>query len=123
MRADAWASLLISADSLLIFQRMNRSVLIERLRAQETDLRRLGVSTLAVFGSMARGDDTEGSDVDLVICFDPETRPRGLAYVGRLEELSETLSGVLGRPVDIVVEPTVSPGLRQAIERDRVVAF
>ena len=86
-------------------------------------MRHLGVAGICLFGSVARGDDNDASDIDLAIRFDPENRPRGLAYVGRLEEVSETLEQLLERPVDVVVEPTAGTVLQRAIDEDRVVAF
>jgi predicted nucleotidyltransferase len=41
--------------------------LVERLRALEPELRGLGVTRLAMFGSRARGDHREDSDVDLLV--------------------------------------------------------
>ena len=102
---------------------MNRSNIVEKLRTHEAELRHLGVARLFLFGSTARGEDTDASDVDLAIWFDPDARPRGLAYIGKLEELSEKLSLMHDRPVDIVVEPVLGVQLQRAIDEDRVVAF
>ena len=43
--------------------------------------------------------------------------------IGRLDELTGSLTQLLGRAVDIVVEPTVALHLQRAIGEDRVVAF
>jgi predicted nucleotidyltransferase len=49
---------------------MNRQAILERLNAEAPGLRRkYGVKSLTVFGSMARGDDREGSDVDILVRF------------------------------------------------------
>jgi Nucleotidyltransferase domain len=47
---------------------MNRQVIIDRVKAEVAELRvRFGVSRLALFGPVARGDDNEGSDLDILV--------------------------------------------------------
>ena len=60
-----------------------RSVL-ETLRAHEADLRGMGVSHAAVFGSVARGDAGSGSDIDVMVELDD---PDGHLRVRRNEAL------------------------------------
>lgn len=59
-------------------------------------LRRHGVTNRAVFGSAARGDDREDSDVDLLVDFAPGTDI--IDIIGIKRELED----VLGVPVDLV---------------------
>lgn len=69
------------------------------------------VARLRLFGSVARGEDTPESDVDLLVEF---TRPKGLlALVG----LEQELEAALGRKVDLLTPAALSPYLR-----DRVLA-
>ena len=65
---------------------MDRRAILERLTAEAPALRaKYGVTSLAVFGSMARGDDHEGSDVDVLATFEgPATFDR---YMGLKLEL------------------------------------
>ncbi len=50
---------------------MNRQAILDRLHAEAPALKRkYAVKSLAVFGSMARGDDHEGSDVDILVTFE-----------------------------------------------------
>jgi predicted nucleotidyltransferase len=58
--------------------------------------RRYGVARIDVFGSVARGEDREGSDVDLLY----ELRP-GARLGWDIETLSDELADLLGRPVDL----------------------
>ena len=44
---------------------------ITTLRAHEAELRRAGIRHLSLFGSVARGDAAEDSDIDLAAEFDP----------------------------------------------------
>jgi predicted nucleotidyltransferase len=57
---------------------MERSEAIARLKQHETELKRLGVAHLYLFGSTAQGEAREDSDVDLFL-----TIPRGLSGFSR----------------------------------------
>jgi predicted nucleotidyltransferase len=75
------------------------------------------VKMLGVFGSMARGESTEGSDVDLLVRF---SRRKGLLAMVRLErEMSEAI----GKKVDLLTEPAISPYIRDHILNDLVVIY
>ncbi|MGB7818139.1 MAG: nucleotidyltransferase domain-containing protein [Ornithinibacter sp.] len=61
---------------------------------------------MRVFGSVARGEDDEGSDVDLLFVMG---RPLSLMELGRLED---EVSASVGLPVDLVPESSLRPALR-----------
>lgn len=67
------------------------------------------VVRIGVFGSVARGEATEGSDVDLIVEF--STRKGLLALVA----LERKLSIANGRKVDLLTEAALSPYLRERI--------
>jgi hypothetical protein len=102
---------------------MNRDAIIARLRRDEAELRRLGVESLSLFGSVARGENTERSDVDLAVTLDHGRMPAGFAYAARLEELREKLEAALGVRVDVVPEPIRKRRFQETIDKDRVLAF
>lgn len=102
---------------------MNRDQIIAKLRAHEPELRAAGVTKLALFGSAARGDQREDSDVDVVVGLTEEVRQEGFAYFGRIDGLTRRLAEILNRPVDVVAEPIQKDRLRCEIEKDRIVAF
>ena len=86
--------------------------LIETHRTELLALaRRRGITGLRVFGSMSRGDDSESSDVDLLVTLAPGTS--ALALGGLLLDAQE----LLGRRVDVVTEASLHHALR-----DRVMA-
>jgi uncharacterized protein len=90
---------------------------LAKLRALKPVLRtRFGVSSLAIFGSYARGDASETSDLDLLIDFVPEARPTLFS----LTDLDELLEGELGVKVDTVPESCLNPRLAPYI-RDELV--
>ena len=94
---------------------VDRDKILERLNAQAADLKkRYGLHSLALFGSMARGDDHQGSDVDILASFDgPATFDR---YMGLKLELED----LLGRPVDLGTPQTLRPELRARVEKDLI---
>ena len=79
------------------------------------------VTRITLFGSMARGEHTPASDVDLVVALrQPGERPSlGLRWF----EIEAVLSERLGRPVELVTEEALSPHVRPYIESDRIVLF
>jgi predicted nucleotidyltransferase len=70
----------------------------------EANIRALGVSRLAVFGSVARGEARPDSDVDILVQFVP-----GLKTYERFLALSELLETNLGRPIELVTTEALSP--------------
>ena len=67
------------------------------------------VSMVGVFGSSSRGQESEQSDIDLLVEF---SIPKGLLAVGRLEnELYEALN----RKVDLLTEGAISPYIREHV--------
>lgn len=98
---------------------MDRRTVIERLRAHEAELKAMGVARLSLFGSVARGEAGDGSDVDLAAEIDPDRR-LGLF---RFEVLRERIEDLLGAPVDLLREPIERPLLRRRVDRDRVHVF
>ncbi|MBX7102517.1 MAG: nucleotidyltransferase family protein [Gemmataceae bacterium] len=71
-------------------------------------LRALGVLRLALFGSAVRGELTPASDIDVLIRLGNVTFDR---YFG----VKESLEGAFGRRVDLVMENTIKPQLRDRI--------
>jgi predicted nucleotidyltransferase len=65
--------------------------------------RRAGYVDVKVFGSVARGEDGPGSDIDLMVT------PVGSRSLFRLMRLGIDLSDLLGEPVDVVFEPDLRP--------------
>ena len=72
-----------------------------------------------LFGSFARGEEREDSDVDLLVKFD-RSFPIGLfAFIRMHRELEEKL----GRKVDLVEEGTLRPAVQQTADRDLKVIY
>jgi len=92
---------------------------IRIIRAHEADLRALGVGRLWLFGSIARGEASPRSDVDVMIAI-PAGRKFSLFDLGEVRvELCELLS----REVDVVTEEDLRPDFRRSIVLDLVGVF
>ncbi len=98
---------------------ISRADLILLLRHHAPELQQAGVRHLSLFGSVARNEATESSDIDLAAEFAPDIR----LDLWQLSAVQRQLSAVVGQTVDLVPEPVTRPALRQAIERDRVFVF
>lgn len=80
-----------------------------------------GVKRVALFGSMARGEESPESDIDLLITLKPreERPPLGLRWFGLEQDLGE----LLGRQVEMVTDEALKPRMRPYIERDLVILY
>ena len=84
--------------------------LLQKQRAQILQLAaRHGAQRVRVFGSVIRGTATEGSDIDLLVAFEPDRSL--LDLIGFKQDLQE----LLNRPVDVVSEGGLSPYLKDRI--------
>ena len=75
--------------------------------------RRFGIARLDVFGSVARGEDGPGSDVDLLY-----ELAQGRALGWEIEDLSQDLADLFGRPVDLVSRKALHPLIRDQVLAD-----
>ena len=70
---------------------------------------RFGVRELAVFGSVARNEATEASDLDILVDFD------GPATFDRFMGLKLFFEDTFGTKVDLVTRPALKPRIRDRI--------
>lgn len=91
---------------------------LKEVRVRGAELRALltgyGATNIEVFGSVARGDDDDASDVDLLVDLDPSV---GLFALGRMRSSAEAL---LSRPVDIVPRSGLKSPIAAQVLRDAV---
>ena len=97
---------------------MERDAAIATLKAHEAELKRLGVQHLYLFGSTARGDARDDSDVDLF--FDHE---RGKLSLFDLMEVKEQTARILGRKTDIMTRRSLHPLIRERVEASALQIF
>lgn len=103
----------------VILAAMTRDDAIEILRAAAPELRRrYGVSSAAVFGSVARGEAANESDIDVAVSFDGAT-----ADAMTVCSVSGYLSGLMKRDVDVVALPARDADLDATIRAEAWRAF
>ena len=98
---------------------MKRDDVIRKLRAHEAELKAAGIMSLAVFGSVARGEDSADSDVDLLADFDKAKRYT-LLTIARLES---RLGDLLETRVDLSSPEWLKDSVKNQALREAVVAF
>lgn len=75
------------------------------------------IKTLGVFGSVARGDDSPASDVDLLVTFN---KPIGFV---ELHDIEQRLQAVFGRRVDLGTEASLHPLIRADVKKDLKIIY
>lgn len=100
---------------------MDKAEALRRLREHEPELRAMGIEHLSIFGSTARGEQREDSDVDLVATVDYQ-RVRKLGPFGFFG-IEGKIEEMLGAKIDFMTEPYEQPRLKSEIDRDRVHVF
>jgi predicted nucleotidyltransferase len=107
----------------MVVQQRSLPELLAVLRSHEDELRARGVEAVTLFGSLARGEATSSSDVDLAIRARADFSSGGYDHFGRLDALRDHLAELLGCEVDLVEEPAARPQLRRLIAEEGVRAF
>lgn len=92
---------------------LTRASILATLDAHADELRHLGAKSLALFGSLARGEGSDSSDIDLLVELQPKTFD---AYM----DVKLFLERILGRRVDLVLADAVKPRLRSVILAEAV---
>jgi hypothetical protein len=87
------------------------------LRKRLPDLQRVyGITSMEIFGSWVRGEQTGRSDLDILIEFNPVQK----ISLFDLVSLEQELSAYLGVPIDLVEKSAVKPALRHRILNEAV---
>ncbi len=92
-----------------------RDEVLESLRAHKQVLaERFGVTSISLYGSVARDQATENSDIDILASFEEPATSR--TYFG----LQFYIEDLLGRSVDLVTDKALRPELRPYVEREAI---
>jgi len=89
-------------------ERLTEQKILDLLKSNEVQIKSFGVRRLSLFGSFVHGNDTEKSDLDLVVEFDKKTFD---AYM----DLKFFLESLFDRSVDLVLAEALKPRLRRSI--------
>jgi len=93
---------------------MKLTHVIKILKKNSTEIERLGVKSLALFGSTARDEATATSDVDILVTFTHS--PTFDQYI----ETKFYLEDLLGCKVDLVMQDGLKPLVRAEVEKEAV---
>jgi predicted nucleotidyltransferase len=88
--------------------------IVDILRRHKPDLqRKYPISRLGVFGSYARGEAKDSSDIDIAVDIQG---PMGLNFVAMANEIED----LFGVKVDVVPTRSIKPGYLPSVEKDIV---
>ena len=102
---------------------MTKDEIIAKLLEHRAELEAAGAEHVSLFGSVARGDHTNQSDIDVLVKLSEPVRQSGFGYFGALADLKNMIESFTGRAVDVLPEPVQKDRLRRNVERERIVAF
>ena len=98
---------------------ISRQEVMRALMESAEDLKRLRVKRIGVFGSFARGEQKQRSDIDLLVEFDKSAFDRNLTgYSDNYDRLLRELERILRRRIDLVTQDMLSPFIRPYVEKD-----
>ena len=98
---------------------MNRTEAISKLRKRADAMRRMGATALYLFGSTARDETSEHSDLDLFIDYDAARRFSLIDLVAIKQLLEEEMAV----EVDVTTRDSLHPMLKNDIERSAIRVF
>ena len=94
---------------------MNKQVVLTKLKSAMREIKqRFSVKNLAVFGSIARDQANDNSDVDVLVAFSKK------ASFDLFMDLKFSLEDLLGTKVDLVTDKALRPQIRLAIEQELI---
>ncbi len=98
---------------------MTRDTALAALRRHRAALEQRRVARVALFGSVARGEATAMSDVDVLIEFEPDAHVTLYDYAA----VKRFIGDLLGGPVDVIDRANLNRHIKAEVDRDAVYAF
>jgi predicted nucleotidyltransferase len=100
-----------------VMAHITRQEVLDKIADAKDELRRMHVTRLELFGSVAREEAGEASDIDLLVEFDESEKKLSLLDVGGVQAFLEDL---LGCDVDLVMRDRVLPELKDRIYSEAI---
>lgn len=98
---------------------MNSSAMNQIIPALQDYFNTQPVSKAWLFGSYSRGEEKEGSDVDILVSFDKDAKISLFKYASIICQLEELLQ----RKVDLVEDGTLLPFAQQSVNEDKILIY
>jgi uncharacterized protein len=98
---------------------MTRDEIIAKLRSTVPAFRAEGVTRLAIFGSRARGDARDDSDLDVLVEVEPDSRFSLLNLIG----VEHIIKDVTGLPAQATMRRSLEPRMAERIADDIIEVF
>ena len=98
---------------------MKRDEIIATLKEREADLRSHGVTHAALFGSVARNEQSAESDIDILVDLDPAVVVTMFDYAGVKDYVASLFQG----SVDVIDREALKPRVRPRATADAIYAF
>jgi predicted nucleotidyltransferase len=100
---------------------MTRDEIVAKLKEAVPALRAEGVTHLAIFGSRARDDAREESDLDVLI--DVDAKLKGLDLIGVIADAERTITAATGIPTQAEMRRSLEPQFAERIADDLIEVF
>jgi uncharacterized protein len=95
---------------------MKKEDAIHILRNNLDEIKKYHVKSLAIFGSVARDESTEKSDIDILVEFEPDATVGLFMFI----DLKEYLSEILGCEVDLATPRSLRKEMKEDIFREMI---
>lgn len=96
-------------------QIQNKEAIIELLSSNQATIRQFGISKIGLFGSFARNEQSDQSDIDLIVEFE-----KGMKSYSSFFSLSEYLEKLFNNKVDLLTDKGLSPHLKSSIYKETI---
>jgi len=87
--------------------------ILNQITSKKGQIRQFGVTKIGLFGSIARGEESKESDIDILVEFDP-SKKTFRNFIG----IANYMEKLTGRPVDIVTPQSLSPHIKPHVLKE-----
>jgi len=89
-----------------------KDTIIKFITEHKKEIHNMGVKRIGIFGSFARGEENEDSDIDFAVKMDDENRAEN--YFKLLHYLEDGLK----RKIDLGIEENIKPSVKEIVEKE-----